>query len=88
MKTLKLIPNWRYVLTRAWSVRFAVLAALLSSVDWLHGTLDASLPILQAVLPSEYEGTLRFLITLCIVASAVSRLLAQIGITHAEPEKE
>lgn len=63
-----LLPNWRRVLRRAWSVRLILLAALLSG-------LEVALPLLNfELLPPGLLAGLSFATT---AAAFVARLVAQ-----------
>lgn len=41
---MNLIPNWREVLSKAWSVRFIVLATILSGLEVVLGIVDLGIP--------------------------------------------
>ncbi len=62
-----LIWNWKTVLKKAWSLRLALVAGLFSAAE-------AILPLFMADLP---RGLFAVLSAITIVASAVSRLVAQ-----------
>ena len=64
---MRLIEDWRHVLKNAWSIRFIVLAALLSG-------LEIVLPMFGDVLPRRFFAALMFSVT---VAAAVARLIPQ-----------
>ncbi|MCS0497847.1 hypothetical protein NVS89_22405 [Ancylobacter sp. MQZ15Z-1] len=65
---MRLVNDWRAVLTRAWSVRLLVLAGLLSG-------LEAALPYLgELPIPA---GLLATLTTFVVAGAFVARLLAQ-----------
>ncbi len=64
-----LLPNWREVLTRAWSMRLLALSILL-------GAIDLALPYLEGLLPIP-QGSFVMLILVTNVAAAVARLVAQ-----------
>lgn len=61
---MALISNWREVLTRAWSVRFMIAAAVLSGVEFAIPFLDGYLPIPQKV----FAGLAALAATLAFVA--------------------
>ena len=64
---MNLVPNWRLVLQRAWSVRLMLLAALLSGAE-------AALPLLgDFVVPGWFAA----LSALIVSAAFLARLLAQ-----------
>lgn len=64
-----LIPNWRMVLRRAWSIRLMLLAGFLSGVE-------AALPLLGGffIIP---PGLFAVLSGLTVSGAFVARLLAQ-----------
>ena len=64
---MRLIEDWRHVLKHAWSIRFIVLAALLSGVEIV-------LPMFGDVLPRRFFAVLMFSVT---VAASIARLTAQ-----------
>jgi hypothetical protein len=66
---LRLVPNWREVLARAWSVRLIALAALLSGAEAALYLVGYRLPL------TELQKALLFF---AIAAAAfVARLVAQ-----------
>lgn len=77
MPRITLIPNWRAVLRRGWSIRLILLAGLLSG-------LEVVLPWLgEQVEPRLMAG----LSCLVVAAAFVARLLAQRGLSddHLDP---
>jgi len=70
---MRLVKNWRAVLTRAWSVRLLVLAALLSG-------LEVALPLLDGVFPLD-PGIFAALSGLATAGALVARLVAQQGVS-------
>jgi Kef-type K+ transport system membrane component KefB len=77
---MNLVPHWRRVLKRAWSIRLMILAGLLSGVEVILG-----LPDIQLWLdwqPGIFAG-LSFLAT---AAAFVARLLAQTGVSDANQQ--
>lgn len=64
---MKLYENWKEILTKAWSVRFMLLAAVLSG-------LEAMMPVIGPVLPTGTFAALSFVAT---AAAAVARVVAQ-----------
>ena len=66
---MRLDPNWRAILRRAWSVRLMLLAALLSA-------LEAVLTLFPDVLPVD-RRVLAALVPPIIAAAFVARLVAQ-----------
>lgn len=73
---MKLLPNWRSVLSRAWSVRLIVLAAILSggevAAPYLEGVVD---------LPRGLFAALSGVIS---AAALVARIFAQGNVPDAE----
>jgi hypothetical protein len=67
---MMLRPDWRAVLRRAWSVRFMLLAALLSGFEIV-------VPILFVDLPRLPFAALSFG---AVVAAFIARLVAQKGL--------
>lgn len=74
-----LLPNWREVLTRAWSVR-------LQALSIIFGAAELALPFLQGVLPMQ-PGTFALLIFLTNVAAVVARLLLQRPMSDPEQDE-
>lgn len=70
---MKLIPNWRIVLVKAWSPRLAVLTMTLASL----------LPVLPLVNEIIYVPNWLMItaIAVCALATGASRLIHQKGIT-------
>ena len=66
---MNLIPNWREVLSRAWSVRLMLIAGLLSG-------LEIALPLLEGVFPLD-RGVFAALSLIFTAGAFVTRLLAQ-----------
>ena len=64
---MRLTEDWRHVLKHAWSIRFIVLAALLSGVEVV-------LPMFDDTMPRGLFAVLTLLVT---VAAAVARLIPQ-----------
>ena len=65
---LKLYPNWKTILKQAWSIRFAILAALFSFAE-----------VFNSLLGSSYLSPGMFALASGFFASAgfISRLVAQ-----------
>ena len=74
---MKLVANWRAVLTRAWSVRLMVLAGVLSG-------LEIALPLLDGYLPIP-PLTFAALSGLTTAGAFVARLVAQSNVS-GEPQ--
>lgn len=68
---MTLIPNWRAILRRAWSIRLMILAGLLSGAEVI-------LPLFVDVLP---RGTFAALSGCVVAAAFVARLVAQQGVS-------
>ncbi|KFL31746.1 hypothetical protein JP75_06710 [Devosia riboflavina] len=66
---MKLLPDWRKVLVRAWSMWALAISILLSA-------LEVALPFLQDFLPLR-PGAFAVLIFLTVIAAAIARLLVQ-----------
>lgn len=66
-KKLSLVPHWRVVLNRAWSVRLALISAALSGAE-------VALPY---IAPAERSGSFALLAGFVSIAAAVARLVAQ-----------
>lgn len=64
---MRLIEDWKHVLKHAWSVRFIVLAALLSGVELV-------LPMFDDAMPRGLFAGLTMFVT---VAAAIARLVPQ-----------
>lgn len=64
---MKLYENWREILRRAWSVRFMILAAVLSA-------LEVALPFFEDHFP---RGLFAGMSGACVAAAFVARLIAQ-----------
>jgi peptidoglycan/LPS O-acetylase OafA/YrhL len=64
---MKLLADWRQLLRRAWSVRLALLAAVL-------GAVDIGVQFLAATRPDPW---IAMGAALCSLASAVARIVAQ-----------
>lgn len=72
-----LIPKWKAVLTRAWSVRLMALAALLSGGE-------AALQLLSPDLLGMPDGAFAVLAGFVSMGALVARILAQEGVGDAE----
>ena len=69
MKTpqLDLLPDWRHVLRQAWSIRFSILATVLTAAEVLVPVFGESLP----------RGAFVPLALAASIGATVARLLAQ-----------
>lgn len=74
---MKLVANWRAVLTRAWSVRLMALAFVLTA-------LEVALPLLDGMLPIP-PYTFAALSGLATAGAFVARLVAQNNVS-GEPK--
>lgn len=70
---MTLVSNWREVLTRAWSIRLTLLAAILTGVEFAVPFLDGYLPI-----PQKFFAALA---GLAAAGAFVARLVAQSNIS-------
>lgn len=68
---MTLIPNWRAILRKAWSVRLIALAGLLSG-------LEAALPFVDERIP---RGAFALLSLLVTAGAFMARLVAQQGVS-------
>ena len=66
---MKLRRDWRYLLNRAWSIKLAILSAVL-------GAIAATLPLFSSVISPAIFGALSMV---AAIATAVVRLLDQPG---------
>lgn len=64
---MTLLSDWKKILRKAWSVRLALLAAVLSSIE-------VTLPLFADVVPRGVFASLSMLVGVCAVAA---RLVAQ-----------
>lgn len=62
-----LYPNWKQILRKSWSLKFIILAAVLTACE-------AILPIYWDAFPREVFAALTFI---TIMAASVARLVAQ-----------
>ncbi|ALN73517.1 hypothetical protein [Aureimonas sp. AU20] len=72
---MTLVPNWRRVLSCAWSVRFIIAAFLFSVLEIVLPALDGALPV--------PPGVFALLSGLTSAAAFVSRLVAQSSVSGA-----
>jgi len=73
---MNLVPNWRDVISHAWSMRLMFVAAVLSG-------FEAALPFFTDFIPQGLFGALAGLVS---AAALVARLIAQ-PMTLPPPEK-
>jgi hypothetical protein len=64
---MNLIDNWKAVATKAWSMRLALLSAVLSAAE-------VALPYLDGAMP---RGMFAVLALVVSISAAVARLIAQ-----------
>lgn len=74
---MNLIPNWRVVLSHAWSVRLMLLAAVLSG-------LEVALPFMPSFIAIP-DRTFAVLSGLTVAGAFIARLVAQRHITPPDP---
>jgi len=74
MKRLKLAPEWRNIMHRAWSMRLGALAAVLSGVEVV-------LPLFANEVPRNLFAALSFV---AVIGAMVARVVAQPKM-HNEP---
>lgn len=67
---MTLIPNWKVVLRKAWSIRLLLIAGLLSGIE-------AALPFIDDRMPRGVFALLSLLVT---GGAFVARLMAQKGV--------
>ena len=67
MSRIRLAPDWKLILRKAWSIRLMVLAGILTGCE-------AILPLYQEAIP---RGLFAVLSMIAIVGGFVARLLAQ-----------
>lgn len=64
---MKLYDNWKDILTKAWSIRFIILAGILTG-------LEIILPLFNESIPPNLFAAFSFV---CVSAAFVARLVAQ-----------
>lgn len=74
---MNLIPNWRVVISHAWSIRLMLLAAVLSG-------LEVALPFMPSFITIP-DRTFAVLSGLTVAAAFVARLLAQQKLSKPDP---
>jgi len=75
---MKLLPNWRDVLHKAWSIKFMLLAAFMSGIEVVMSILQPS-----NTLPPGVFAALAGVVT---SAALVARLLAQNEAGHDDKD--
>ncbi len=68
---MTLIPDWKQVIRKAWSIKFMVLAALLSGVEVVFQIIE---PAMSADMPKGLFASLAGMVT---AGALVARVLAQ-----------
>ena len=68
---MTLIPDWKQVIRKAWSIKFMVLAALLSGVEVVFQIIE---PAMSADMPKWLFASLAGMVT---AGALVARVLAQ-----------
>lgn len=66
-------PDWRSILTRAWSIRFIVLAALFSGAE-------VALSVLDAASLGVKPGVFAALASIAAAGAFIARLMTQGGV--------
>lgn len=66
-KKVKLYPNWKQIIRKAWSVRFMTMAAILSACEVV-------LPMYEDTIPRNVFASLSFFF---VAAAFISRIVAQ-----------
>jgi hypothetical protein len=69
---MKLLTNWKDVISKAWSMRLMIIAAILSGVEVVLPFLSESIP----------RGTFAVLSGVTVAAAFVARLVAQKGLSE------
>lgn len=64
---MRLLPDWKRIARRAWSIRLSIIAAMLSGAEVV-------LPLFIDVLPRNLFASLSFV---AVVGAAVARVVAQ-----------
>jgi len=75
---MELVPHWRRVLKRAWSIRFMAAAFVFSALELVLPAFDGTLPI----PPRAFA----LLSGLTAGAAFVSRLVAQSSVSKGDPD--
>ena len=64
---MELLPDWKRIARRAWSIRLSIIAAMLSGAEVV-------LPLFIGVLPRNLFASLSFVV---VVGAAVARVVSQ-----------
>lgn len=78
---MKLLADWKSILTKAWSVRFIILAGLLSGIEVALQIIE---PTVSATMP---KGVFASLSGLATAAALVARVIAQNGVENGDAKK-
>ena len=69
---MELLPDWKRIARRAWSIRLSIIAAMLSGAEVV-------LPLFIDVLPRNLFASLSFV---AVVGAAVARVVSQPGVNQ------
>ncbi|OHD24087.1 MAG: hypothetical protein A2Y38_14720 [Spirochaetes bacterium GWB1_59_5] len=78
---MTLLTDWKSILTKAWSVRFIILAGLLSGIEVALQIIE---PTVADTMP---KGVFASLSGLATAAALVARVIAQNGVENGEAKK-
>jgi hypothetical protein len=67
---MKLYPNWKTIIRKGWSIRFMLVAGVLSGAEVV-------IPVFSEVIPRNLFGALMFF---TVSGAFISRLIAQEGL--------
>lgn len=87
MRRTRLIDNWKMVLKRAWSIRLAAVAGVLSGAEAMLNAIADKMPDLPAG-GSPSGGWLPVLAAVCGFGALVARIVDQQNITPKEDSNE
>lgn len=82
---IHLVPNWRRVLGRAWTVWLAVASALLIAVQQMQADVSALVPALAPLLD---EGWARILSLVSVLMIPVARIVKQVTLAVDDVVRE
>lgn len=82
---IHLVPNWRRVLARAWTVWLAVASALLIAVQQMQADVSALVPALAPLLD---EGWARILSLVSVLMIPVARIVKQVTLAVDDVVRE
>jgi len=76
---IRLVSDWRTILTKAWSIRFTITSAIFSALEFI-------VPLIQ---PGEVQrGLFAGVAFIVSIGAAGARVLAQKEITNASPNSD